>query len=54
MTYLLEKYKNIIVLTLLLTAIFTILYTFKNKNINAIPEKADLVFANLSSGDCIK
>lgn len=43
MAYLLQKYKNIICLTLLLIFALVAWCIFINKNINAIPEKAKLV-----------
>lgn len=43
MTYLLQKHKNIIFVILLLVLILGAGYIFTNKNINTIPEKADLV-----------
>lgn len=48
MTYILQKYKSTILLILLLTLVFTILYTFTNKNINAVPEKAELVLSHIN------
>ncbi len=43
MAYLLQKYKNIICLVLLLVFILGVWYILINKNINFIPEKANLV-----------
>ncbi|MDI9476753.1 MAG: hypothetical protein ACOX0L_04995 [Natronincolaceae bacterium] len=43
MAYLLRKHKNIVWLTLLLVFVLIAWYIFINKDINAIPEKADLV-----------
>lgn len=48
MAYLLQKHKNMICLALLLVFIVTIWYIFINKNINAVPEKADLVLTFLN------
>jgi len=44
MTYILKKHKNTLFLTLILALSFGAWYMFINKNINKIPEKADLVF----------
>ncbi|MFW5649491.1 MAG: hypothetical protein ACOCG5_10405 [Candidatus Alkaliphilus sp. MAG34] len=44
MAYLLQKYKNIIYLTLLLIFVLVAWHIFINKNINVIPEKAKLVW----------
>lgn len=54
MAYILQKYKSAILLTLLLSLVFTILYTFTNKNINAIPEKAVLVFNSSSDREALR
>ncbi|MGB4312339.1 MAG: hypothetical protein WBJ17_05405 [Natronincolaceae bacterium] len=43
MAYLLRKHKNIVCLALLLVFVLIAWYIFINKDINAIPEKADLV-----------
>ncbi|HZX21697.1 MAG TPA: hypothetical protein VFF25_04845 [Clostridia bacterium] len=47
MAYLLRKHKNIVCLTLLLVFVLIAWYIFINKDINAIPEKADLVLTSL-------
>lgn len=49
MTYLLQKHKNIVFLTLILLLSFGVWYVLTNRNINTIPEKADLVFTHFST-----
>ena len=48
MIYLLQKYKNTICLILLLISILGVWYIFANKNINIIPQKADLVLMSFN------
>lgn len=43
MTYVLKKYKNILFLTLIMALSFGAWYIFTSRNVNKIPEKADLV-----------
>ena len=51
MLYILEKNKSILFFLAVLVISFGAWYIFSNKNVNKVPEKADLVF---SSKACIR
>ncbi len=52
MVYLIQKYKNIIYLILLVLVLGT-WFIFSSKNIDAVPEKADLVLLFLNIAENI-
>ncbi len=55
MIYTLKKHRNIVVISIILALSFGAWYVLSIKNVNKIPERADLVFNTIIAfGDIVK